>query len=70
MKKTLLTTLKENIEIIDTPAMLLGMYKGILTREDLTQRQKRYLEIKILRTMNDMYYRDKKYKWKKKTKLD
>ena len=60
MKKTLLTTLKENIEVIDTPAMLFGMYKGILTREDLNPQQKKYLEIKILRRANEVYYGGKK----------
>ncbi len=56
MNKTLLTTLKDNIELIDTPAMLFGMYKGILTREDIHPRAKKYLENKLLRRMNEIYY--------------
>ncbi len=69
MKKTLLTTLKENIELIDTPAMLLGMYKGIFTREDLNPRQKRYLEIKILKRANEVYYREKSDKNENKDRI-
>ncbi len=69
MTKTLLTTLKENIEVIDTPEMLFGMYKGILTRDDLNPRQKKYLEIKVLKRANEIYYGEKSDKNENKDRI-
>ncbi len=56
MTKTLSEKLKDDIELIDSPARLLGMYKGILTRNDLNELEKKYLEGNVFIIMNRLYY--------------